>query len=487
MSSSDTAPVSLGPETWLHFAGIGGSGMSALAQYHAMAGGRVTGSDRSFDEGQRPEIREKLENLGVEIVPQDGSFANLPGVCGALVVSTAVEERVPDVKAAREAGVPILHRSEMLAQYVTSHRTIAITGTSGKSTVTAMVFAILDHCQQGPGLLTGGAVTSLQQQGHIGNAWAPTTRRESAEPPFLVIEADESDGSVVRYKPWAGVVLNLGLDHKEPAEIMVMFEQFRTNTQGPFILADEANLQSLAPNAHLFGIGNSSTGRHGTFANAVQLTANGSTFTIDGVSFALNLPGQYNVLNALAAVAVCREAGLSLLEMAPALASFAGVFRRFNSIGQAYGIEVIDDFAHNPDKIAAALGAGRDLAGENGRILAVFQPHGFGPTRFLRAALVDTFATHLRPQDILWMPEIFFAGGSVTRDISSADIIAGVTAAQKDGRFVPERANLPKAIAQESCPGDVVLVMGARDPSLTEFCGDILDSIRLEKGRCVGP
>jgi len=481
LSSSNHTPISLGPETWFHFAGVGGSGMSALAQYHAMAGGRVTGSDRSFDEGQRTEIRKQLENLGIKIIPQDGSFTKEQGRCGALVVSTAVEDRVPDVRAAREAGVPILHRSEMLAQYVSSHQTIAITGTSGKSTVTAMVFAILKHCNQGPGLLTGGAVTSLQQQGHIGNAWAPNSQIKRDGPPLLVIEADESDGSVVRYHPWSGVVLNLGLDHKEPAEIMTMFEAFRSNTQGPFIVADDANLQSLAPAAHLFGIGDSSKQQSGTFATNVQLSASGSRFTIDGVVFTLNIPGQYNVLNAVAAVAACHKTGLNLKEMVPALNSFAGVFRRFNTVGNAGGVEVIDDFAHNPDKIAAALAAGRSRIGNKGRILAVFQPHGFGPTRFLREALIETFTTHLRPEDILWMPEIFFAGGTVTKDISSKDIINEVIAGHKDGRFLALRSNLPKAIACEAQNGDLVLVMGARDPSLTLFCENVLEAIKQKQ------
>jgi UDP-N-acetylmuramate--L-alanine ligase len=478
LSSSSTNSVSPGTETWLHFVGVGGSGMSALAQYHAMAGGKVTGSDRSFDGGERSLIRQQLEKLGVEIVPQDGTFLSKPEKCGAVVVSTAIEDRIPDIKAAKKAGVPILHRSEMLAQYVASHQTIAITGTSGKSTVTAMVFAILAGCNRGPGLLTGGAVTSLQKLGHIGNAWAPDPELAQNGKPLLVIEADESDGSVVRYHPWAGVVLNLGLDHKEPAEIMTMFETFRSNTQGLFIVADEANLQTLATNAHLFGIRENQVVKTGTFAENVCQTASGSSFTIEDVSFNLNLPGRYNVLNAVASIAVCRKVGLTLAEMAPALQEFTGVFRRFNNVGSAKGIGVIDDFAHNPDKIAAALAAGRDKVEGNGRVLAVFQPHGFGPTRFLRDALIETFVTNLRSQDVLWMPEIFFAGGTVTRDISSADIIEGINAGQKDGRFSALRSDLPKAIAREARPGDLVLVMGARDPSLTSFCGDILESIR---------
>jgi len=149
-------------------------------------------------------------------------------------------------------------------------------------------------------------------------------------------------------------------------------------------------------------------------------------------------------------------------------------------VGAAAGVQVIDDFAHNPDKIAASLAAARDRLGNSGgRVLAVFQPHGFGPTRFLRDALVETFAASLGPEDVLWLPEIYFAGGSVTRDISAGDLVDGIRGLGADARFLPARDDLPPAIAAEARPGDLVLVMGARDPSLTEFSRKIL--VELEK------
>jgi UDP-N-acetylmuramate--alanine ligase len=139
------------------------------------------------------------------------------------------------------------------------------------------------------------------------------------------------------------------------------------------------------------------------------------------------------------------------------------------------GVEVIDDFAHNPDKIAAALAAARDRT--SGRVLAVFQPHGFGPTRFLREALVETFVTELRAEDVLWLPEIYFAGGTVTRDISAADLVRGVAGAGRDARFRASRSDLPALVAAEARPGDLVLVMGARDPGLTGFCREIIAAL----------
>ncbi len=481
MSSSDKEDIRTDPGAWLHFAGVAGSGMSGLAQFHAQAGGPTTGSDRAFDHGERQDIRSNLENLGIGILPQDGSFVNAaqPGghcagrTCAAVVVSTAVEDRVGDIAAAREHGIPVLHRSELLARYVTTHRTIAVSGTSGKSTVTAMVFTILRACGKDPGLLTGGPVAELVNDGRIGNAWAPGTTGLDTLESYLVIEADESDGSLVRYHPWSGVILNLGLDHKTPEEVMVMFRTFKNNVFGPLVVGADANLGSLTNGAEMFGIGEDD--RPGTWARDVSLRPDGSDFKVEDVAFNLPVPGLYNVENAAASIAACRPCGITLAQMVPALAGFAGVSRRFERVGAAAGIEVIDDFAHNPDKIAAALAAANvRLSEASGRILAVFQPHGFGPTRFLREALVESFAANLDTDDVLWLPEIFFAGGTVTRDISSADLVDDIRGHGRDARFLAARDKLPAAVAAEARPGDLVLVMGARDPSLTDFCRSIL-------------
>jgi len=474
LSSSEQQPE-IGPGAWLHFTGVAGSGMSALAQFHAQQGGLTTGSDRALDHGEREDTRAGLANLGVRLVAQNGSYVliNDGAFAGrrpdAVVVSTAVEDKVPDVAAAREAGIPILHRSELLARYVSGHRTIAVSGTSGKSTVTAMVFAILQAAGKGPGLLTGGALSALVAEGHLGNAWAPTPQSDG--PPWLVIEADESDGSLVRYHPWGGVILNLGLDHRAPAEIMAMFTTFRENVTGPLVVADMPELASLHAGSRLFGLGPGP----GTRALSVALQPRGSSFSIEDVDFKLQVPGAYNVLNATAAVAIASAAGVPVTAAVKPLAAFAGVSRRFQSVGTSNDVEVIDDFAHNPDKIAAAFAAAHIRT--TGRVLAVFQPHGFGPTRFLREALITTFAACLAPEDVLWMPEIFFAGGTVTRDISSRDLIDPIAAAGRDARFAAERNELPAAITRTARPGDLVLVMGARDPSLTDFCRAILTGL----------
>ena len=379
-----------------HYVGLAGSGMSALAQFQAMRGGRATGSDRAFDRGERAEARARLERLGIGVVAQDGS-----GVAGAaaVVLSSAVESSVPDYAAARRLGVPVVHRSELLARFVAEHRTIAVTGTSGKSTVVAMVFEILRGAGRDPSVVTGGDLVLLQREGLWGNAWAGTSD-------LLVVEADESDGSVVRYEPAVGVVLNLQRDHREMGEVAAMFETFRRRTRGTFVVGEGVNLAAPAVGEVGFGFGP----RAGLRGTDVALAPDGAAFTAAGVRFTLPVPGRHNVENALAAIAACRAVGLAPEEMVAPLARFQGVGRRFQPLGTARGVEVVDDFAHNPAKVAAALETAQARAG--GRVLAVYQPHGYGPTRFLRADFVETFATALRPADRAWLLEVFYAGGT---------------------------------------------------------------------------
>ena len=444
-----------------HFAGLGGSGMSALAQFQAMLGGRVSGSDRAFDRGEREEERRALERLGIAIHPQDGS--GLGEDCAALVVSTAVEEQVPDFAAARARGIPIVHRSELLAHFVATQRTLAVSGTSGKSTVVAMAFEILRGVGRDPSVITGGELVSLKREGLLGNARAGGSD-------LLVIEADESDGSLVRYSPAVGVVLNLQRDHREMGEVARMFETFRDRTRERLVVGEDENLASLAGGALVFGLGPRAAVR----AEVAELSATGSRFTIQGVRFALIVPGLHNVQNAVAAIAACSALEVPLADMVEPLACFQGVARRFESVGVARGVEVVDDFAHNPAKIRAAIATARARAG---RVLAVFQPHGYGPTRFLWRDFVDTFAEALRDGDRLWMLEVYYAGGTAKRDFSAAEIVAEIASRGAHAEFAESRPWLVRRLAAEAREGDLVLVMGARDPSLTGLAHDILAAL----------
>lgn len=452
-----------------HYAGLAGSGMSALAQFQAMMGGRVSGSDRAFDRGERAELRLQLERLGIEIMPQDGS--GVTDDCAALIVSTAVEEKVADFAAARAQAIPIVHRSELLSYFVASYRTVAVSGTSGKSTVTAMIFEILEGAGRDPSVITGGDLRLLQARGLPGNAFAGGSD-------LLVVEADESDGSLVRYAPAIGVILNLQRDHKEMEEVAAMFAVLRARSREALVVGEDENLDALAGGALRFGFGPGADIR----GVDVKLTPSGSSFAVDDVAFALPVPGRHNVANALAAIAAARSLDVPLADMVGPLSCFQGVGRRFQTVGVARGVTVIDDFAHNADKIAAALATAKL---NTSRVLAIYQPHGYGPTRFLRQDFVRTFASELEPHDRLWMLEVFYAGGTATRDFSAADIVAEIVAKGAHAEFAPSRQWLIARIAEEAQAGDLVLMMGARDPSLTELARAILAAI--EKAAASAP
>ncbi|HEX9080818.1 MAG TPA: cyanophycin synthetase, partial [Holophagaceae bacterium] len=288
-----------------------------------------------------------------------------------------------------------------------------------------------------------------------------------------VIEADESDGSVVRYHPAVGVLLNLQKDHKEIPVVAELFRRFRAQIRETCVVGEAENLREFAGTA-VVGFGPEATLR----AEAVELAPSGSAFQIEGVSFRLPVPGRHNVENALAALAACRALGVPLTDMVDPLARFQGVARRFQVLGTQGGVTVVDDFGHNPAKVAASLRTAHLRAeAASGRVLAVFQPHGYGPLKFLRAEFVEAFAEGLCARDRLWFLEVFYAGGTVTRDISSADVVADLTRRGVPAEVAPSREALVARLAAEARPGDLILVMGARDPSLTDFARAILAAL----------
>jgi UDP-N-acetylmuramate--alanine ligase len=439
----------------IHFVGVGGAGMSALAQIHAMDAGAATGSDRDFDLGRGAGLRAKLEALGVRLFAQDGSA--LTKQHDLVVLSTAIETANPEIAAAKALGVPLMHRSEFLARYVERSRTIAVTGTSGKSTVVAMIFEILEAAGRGPSVITGGNLLALQRRGLIGNAW-------SGKSGLLVVEADESDGSLVNYKPAVGVFLNLTKDHLEVSALRGIFRKFRGNVAIALADADDHAFADIGADS-TFGLESGSVR-----AEQLELSPDGSRFRVNGTLFELPVPGRHNAANAVAAVAACLNEGVDLADCSRALGAFHGVARRFQSLGSARGVEVVDDFAHNPAKIAATLAAARLRAR---RILAVYQPHGFAPTRHLKNELIDAFAVGLRPVDRLWLPDIYYVGGTASKDISSRDLADPLRAKGLGVAHVPDRAAIVALIAAEAREGDLVLVMGARDPSLSDFASAI--------------
>ena len=416
------------------FIGVAGVGMSAIAQYLVGKGVAVSGSDRQFGEflngkAEKPLVMSQLEDCGIKCFAQDGSGV-VEGLT-AVVVSTAIEDSNPDLKRAKELGVPVMHRSEMLAKISKEARNAV----SGKGE-------------------------------------------------WLVAEVDESDGTLVRYEPEIGVILNIDKDHKEISELEQIFLKFSQNvlSAGHILIVNDAH-----PLAKKF-----SAGREFDFGYESYVSVQGIDFKSVGthiqfrvrhgnelVKFEIPLPGKHNMENALAATAAALRAGVSLHTCADALSSFPGVFRRHQILGTFNGITLVDDFAHNPAKIAASIKSAQDFT--EGRVIAWFQPHGFGPTRFLRKDLVDFIAKTLRPMDmdfdrkndVMFFSEIYYAGGTVTRDISAGDLADDLILKGCEAIYIADRNECAKKMLEYAEPGDTILLMGARDPSLQEFARSV--------------
>jgi len=442
----------------VHFTGIFGSGMSALAQYLRFQGILVSGSDRFHASEDTAFIRQSLEGLGCSIVHQDGSGigADTDIVC----VSTAIEDSNPDIAAARSRGLPIIHRSDLLSALIATKKTIAVAGTSGKSTVTAMIFEFLTACEKSPSLLSGAGLRRLEKQGLIGNAW-------SGGSDLLVVEADESDGTLVKYRPEAAVILNISKDHKTIDEITGFFKALVSNTPWTALNSDDPILASL-PATVRFGRNGSASWRpdhEQLLPTSVKLFRNGSEYH-------LPLPGEHNLENLRAALCVCEQFGCEPSALADAVKNYEGVARRFSVIRTKQNVHVVDDFAHNPAKIAAVVRAARGLSD---RIIAVYQPHGFGPTRFLKEEYITTFRTAFQQNDSLYLLPIYYAGGTAQKDISSEDIIQGLGPAAFNAQALSSRDELLTKLQADAKPEDCVLLMGARDPSLPALVRNIVE------------
>jgi UDP-N-acetylmuramate--alanine ligase len=434
--------------------------MSALAQVAAMEGRAVCGSDRDFDRGRNFAVKSALEKLGIRMFPQDGSGVN--GDTSELALSTAIEDSNPEVLRAKELGLKIIHRSELLSAQVNRNDTIAVAGTSGKSTVAAMLFRVLEAGGLEPSIITGGALVELKEKGLIGNAFRGKGK-------VLVVEADESDGTISRYTQRTGLLLNISRDHKDLPELNAIFSGFAGHCGRVLVNADDPAASALLPRAEAFGFA-----AGGWKVAEIKENPFSSDFKINGVAFSLPVPGRYNIGNALAACAAASLYGVNLAACAAGLKDFRGVERRFVVVGEKNGVTVIDDYAHNPAKISAVLTA---LHRAGGRVLAVYQPHGFTPTRHLKAELIESFAQGLGPSDMLLMPEIYYAGGTVAKDISSKDISDAVAARGRRTAFFADRAAIPDALSKLVRPGDVVAVLGARDATLAGFARLILEAL----------
>jgi UDP-N-acetylmuramate--alanine ligase len=447
------------------FVGIAGAGMSAIAQYLQGAGIQVSGSDRFFNEGKAGDVKEKLEAEGISCFQQNGE--GITSDTDLVVVSTAIEDTVVEVKKAKELGIPIIRRSELLAMIAATKKTIAIGGTSGKSTTTGMLFAIMRHAGKRPSVISGAGLVDLIQKGKIGNAFV-------GNGDWLIIEADESDGSIVQYRPETGVLLNVEKDHKELDELMKVFETFRDNSRYFSVNRSNSYARKLSVSAkNDFNV--TGDDRNAGF-QATDFVQNGFniSFKVNGQHFELNILGRHNMENAVAATAAAAIAGVSLADASAALRNYEGIYRRTQVLGNKDGVWVVDDFAHNPVKCAAAITACQPVSE---KVVAWFQPHGYTPTKFLRKEFVHEIANALRDQDEIWMSEIFYAGGTAVKDISALDLIDDIKALGKKAYFIEDRNQFLNEARTHLSKGTTLLLMGARDPSLEQFSKDVYSKL----------
>jgi len=457
------------------FCGIGGSGMLPLAAIVRAGGAEVAGSDRALDQGRTAAKFDYLRGLGIDLYPQDGSGPR-PGQ--TLVASAAVEESVPDVQAARRLGLERITRAGLLARLFNAAATgIAVGGTSGKSTVTGMIGWILDQAGLAPTVMNGAVMKNFATPD------APFASALVGDGGVFVSEVDESDGSIALYRPGIALLNNVSLDHKSMDELRALFGDFLARARTAVINLDDAETRALAdalpperrftfsfddPAADLGGSGIEDGGGHTRFQVTDARTGDRHMATV-------HLWGVHNARNGLAALAAARAAGVPLGEAVEALASFKGLRRRFEEVGEQGGITVIDDFGHNPDKIAATLHAARGRL--QGRLLLFFQPHGFGPLRSMRSELVAAFVAGMTGDDVLILTDPAYYGGTVLRSVTSADIVADVLALGRAAEHVPDRSEAGRRLAALARPGDRILVMGARDDSLSQFAAEVLAAL----------
>ena len=457
----------------LFFCGIGGSGMLPLAQIAHGLGHPVAGSDRSRDQGRSPEKFAWMEANGFTLFPQDGS-----GVTSAdqvLVASAAIEDTVPEVARAKALGCARLSRAELLSRlFNATDFSVAVAGTSGKSTVTGMIAWILAEAGHDPTVMNGAVMKNFVSSAN------PFASARIGGAGVFVAEVDESDGSIALYRPTVGVLLNVSLDHKSIEELRVLFGDFVGKAGTAVINLDSAEAGYLIPRAArkvTFGI-RAKGADISVEADSIDMSELGIRAAVvdnrrrEVFPLILPMPGLHNLSNALAAIAAASAAGIGVNHAVYALRSFKGLARRFDVIGTSRsGISVIDDFGHNPEKCAATL---RTLKATPGRVIAFFQPHGYGPLRQMGEELARTFARELGPNDLSIMCDPVYFGGTVDRSVGSERIIELINAAGGKAEHIPSRADCGDRIVALARPGDRIAVMGARDDTLTEFARSIL-------------
>ncbi len=454
------------------FVGVGGSGMIPLAMILAGRGAAIAGSDRTLDQGRLAPKFAALRALGIDLFPQDGS-----GIASSeqiVVASAAVEETVPDMAAATRVGAQRMRRADLLASLFNDSRVrIGVAGTSGKSTVTGMIGWMLHALGRDPTVMNGAVMKNFA------TADRPFASALVGAGEAFVSEVDESDGSIALYSPDIAVLNNVSLDHKSLAELRTLFGDFAAKASRVIVNAGDPEAAALAAT-----IGSDKRTTFAIEAEADLVARDlipepfAIRFTLEGegrsLPVRLSVPGRHNVANALAAIGAVVASGVPIEDAVRAIEGFVGLKRRFELVGEASGVTVIDDFGHNPDKIAATLDT---LMAFPGALKLLFQPHGYGPLKVMRRELVESLAARLRPGDELVLPDPVYHGGTTSREVTSADIVADLTAQGAPARHIPDRAAAAAHLVANAVPGDRIVVMGARDDTLSQLAADMLAAL----------
>jgi UDP-N-acetylmuramate--alanine ligase len=458
--------LSLQEPVHYHFSGIAGAGMNPLARLMRARGHRVQGSDRSFDQGKNQAGAAHLRGLGIEVCPHDGSA--IKGDIDRFVYSTAVEADTPEMRAARAVGIDLVPRPALLAEVVKGGQPgVAIAGTSGKSTITAMLGWLLRESGRAATVIGGAGLAHEASNGCL-----ITGPVDGA----VVVEACESDGTLVGYEPTIGLVHNVSRDHAELPSLRAQFGAFARNCHRLLVNSGCSEATALGRGFHAvsYGIASDADVRLEVSSVGPDRARGILRLPAGVVTLDIPQPGLHNLENAAAAAMVAVELGIDLHEVTRRLALFPGVSRRFEVIGvAASGIRVVDDYAHNGEKLRAALTTAQTGPG---RVVAVFQPHGFGPARFLRPELRILLPRILRSGDRFCYAEIFYAGGSVAKDISSRELAEDLPAALQCG-FAADHESARRWAAAAARPGDTVIIMGARDPDLPRLARSIFATL----------
>ncbi len=448
------------------FCGAAGNGISPLEQIMLKKGYTVYGSDRGFDEGKDADRRQALESVGLKIIPQDGSGITSDIEC--VYASAALNEENPDIKAARKFNIPVKSRSDLLEEiFHTYAKGIAVGGTAGKTTTTAMIGYILDVLEQKPTMINGGMLCNYTNNSGLANYLYNNGE-------VCVIEADESDGSIRKYHPYIGLVNNISHDHTSIEKLVEYFSVFASHvTHALVVNYDCPRARKLQSPARIFTYSILDS-QADLYANNIKAVEDGIEYSIEGRKFRLNLIGKFNVSNALAAISACMMLGLDKFAAAQALEGFSGVKVRLEKIGSKNGITIYNDFAHNPSKIEASLAALKD---HPGRIIAMYQPHTPFSAVNTGDEVADAVAKVLAPEDIMLMQEIYELTPQDV-GVSSANIINRIKqSGHNNALFLPHKDDTRKFIRENAKTGDRIVIMGAHDNSLADFSRELLNEI----------